>query len=209
MTPEAFDERKARQQFVRNRQKMVFTIAIAMLAVILVVALLVFFGVIGQGGTSTAKKLPNYGVTAPCATTDDTGVAKAVAPNYVTVRVRNATDKVGLADAISEELINRGFVTQTPNNYPGTEVMERTQIQFGKNAINQAYTLAGHFNDAVLVMDNREDQLIDVVVGATFQDLNDEEDVTTATDQPLTSIKGCVAADQMTNVPETKENINS
>ena len=37
-------------------------------------------------------------------------------------------------------------------------------IIFGKNAINQAYTVNSNFTDATMVMDDREDMLIDVVL---------------------------------------------
>lgn len=61
---------------------------------------------------------------------------------------------------------------QKIDNYSSTDV-ERTTIYFGKNAINQAYTLIGNFTDATMIMTAREDQLIDVVIGATFNDLQD------------------------------------
>ena len=199
--PEAFDERKARQQFVRDRQKIVFTIMIALLAVVLVVAFLFYFGVLGKSATTAAAEKPNYGVTAPCATTDGTGTAKSVAAGSVSVRVLNATGKAGLADAVSESLVNRGFTAKGVANYPGTKTFERTEIRFGKNGINQAYTLAGHFNDAILRMDDRADKLVDVIIGSTFSNLVDEDSVKTGTDQELTSIQNCVSPNQIKNLP--------
>ena len=53
-------------------------------------------------------------------------------------------------------------------------------IIFGKNAINQAYTVNSNFTDATMVMDDREDMLIDVVVGATFDNLQNQKKVPTA-----------------------------
>ena len=49
-------------------------------------------------------------------------------------------------------------------------------IVFGKNGVNQAYTVASNFTDAMLVMDDRQDQLIDVIVGATFENLQDTKE---------------------------------
>ncbi|PJM74204.1 hypothetical protein CS006_03520 [Bifidobacterium primatium] len=201
-SPEAFDERKARQQFVRDRQKIVFTIAIALLAVILVVAFLFYFGVLGKSSSAKAAEKPNYGVIAPCATTDNTGTAKTVANGNVTVRVLNGTDKSGLANAVSSALKNRGFVTKGVADYPGTTTLKRTEIRFGKNAINQAYTVAGHFNDAIMRMDDRSDKLVDVVIGSTFSTLTDENAVKTGADQQITSFQNCVAADKITNLPK-------
>ena len=80
---------------------------------------------------------------------------------------------------------------QKIDNYSSTDV-ERTTIYFGKNAINQAYTLIGNFTDATMIMTAREDQLIDVVIGATFNDLQDTNSspqsgktITTANTAPL------------------------
>ncbi|OXN00081.1 LytR C-terminal domain-containing protein [Bifidobacterium vansinderenii] len=201
-TPEAFDERKARQQFVRDRQKIVFTVAIGALAIALVVSFLFYFGVLGKTATTTNAAQPNYGVTAPCPTAADGATAKALNPSTINVRVLNGTDKAGLADAVSESLTNRGFVSKGVSNYPGTATIKRTEIRFGKNTINEAYTLAGHFNDAILRMDDREDKLIDVVIGSTFSDLVDEDKIATKTDADLTAIEGCKAADQMGDLPK-------
>lgn len=203
MNPQVQDERKARQQFVRDRQTVVFTVAIAVLAVALALSLLVFFGVIGNKtkSTGTASE-PNYGVTAPCPVAGEDGNALAVNTSSINVRVLNGTDKSGLADAVSSALELRGFVMQPASNYPGTEVIKRTEIVFGKNAINEAYTLAAQFNDAVLRMDDRQDKLIDVVIGSTFSDLNAEKDIHLPADKPLTKISGCVSADSMKDLPK-------
>lgn len=201
-TPEAFDERKARQQFVRDRQKIVFTVAIGALAIVLVISFLVYFGVLGKTETSANSVQPNYGVAAPCPTAAEGATAKAVNPSIINVRVLNGTDKVGLADAVSEALTNRGFVSKGVSNYPGTVTIKRTEIRFGKNTINEAYTLAGQFNDAILRMDDREDKLIDVVIGSTFSDLVDEDQISTKTDADLKSVEGCKAADQLGDLPK-------
>ena len=78
--------------------------------------------------------------------------------------------------------------------------VERTTIYFGKNAINQAYTLIGNFTDATMIMTAREDQLIDVVIGATFNDLQDTNS-SPQSGKTITNIEGCKAADSMTKLP--------
>lgn len=203
MTPQVQDERKARQQFVRDRQTVVFTVAIAILAVALVISLLVFFGILGKKPQSAnVESSPNYGVSVPCPVAGEAGNALAVANSSINVRVLNGTGKSGLADAVTSALAFRGFVTQPASNYPGTQVIKRTQVLFGKNAINEAYTLAAQFNDAILQMDDREDKLIDVVIGSTFSDLNNEKDIHLSTDKALTKIQGCVSADAMKSLPK-------
>ena len=91
----------------------------------------------------------------------------------ITVRVLNGTEFSGFAQAVSSALQNSEFNTQAAGNYTSSQV-ERTMIIFGKNAVNQAYTVNSNFTDAKMVMDDREDMLIDVVVGATFDNLQDQ-----------------------------------
>ena len=100
---------------------------------------------------------------------------------------------------MGEALANRGFSVQKIDNYSSTGV-ERTTIYFGKNAINQAYTLIGNFTDATMIMTAREDQLIDVVIGATFNDLQDTKS-SPQSGKTITNIEGCKAADSMTKLP--------
>ena len=121
----------------------------------------------------------------------------------ITVRVLNGTKFIGFAKAVSGALENREFNTQTPDNYTSSKV-ERTIIFFGKNAINQAYTVNSNFTDAMMVMDDRTDQLIDIVVGATFDNLQDTKKVPAAGKQ-LESFEGCVAADKLTDLPKADQ----
>ncbi|PJM78314.1 LytR C-terminal domain-containing protein [Bifidobacterium scaligerum] len=194
-----FDEREARKAYVRRRQTIVFSISGTLLAIFLVVAVLFNFHIFGLGEVSTARTEPNFGNAAPCAVKDANGKATYAANASVGVRVLNGTDHLGFAKAVGGALTNRGFSVQSIENYSSTSV-ERTTIYFGKNAINQAYTLAGNFTDATMIMTAREDQLIDVVIGATFSDLQDTES-SPKSGKEITNIEGCKAADSMTKLP--------
>lgn len=204
-----YDEREARKQYIRRRQRTVFSVVGAVLAVALVVALLFFFHVFGLGRVGAPVQAPNYGFTAPCTTTGDDGSpATTVDTPSVTIRVLNGTTFTGFAQAVSKGLENRGFTVQGfgtlhTNNNAGEALdtnVERTTIYFGRNAINQAYTLNDHFTDAIMVMDDREDTLVDVVLGATFKNLKDTDEVL-APGSPIEDIQGCQPADQMTDLP--------
>lgn len=197
------DEREARKAYVRRKQTIVFSISGAVMAVVFVIALLFNMHVFGLGLVSTPVAEPNYGNTAPCAVKGEDGKAKYVANGSVGVRVRNGTNRSQFAKAVSEALANRGFTITVVDSYSSTTV-ERTTIYFGKNAINQAYTLAGNFTDATMVMTAREDQLIDVVLGATFSDLK-ELSSSPQEGKEITEISNCVAADSMTNLPADDE----
>ena len=137
------DEREARKAYVRRRQTIVFSISGAVLAVVLVIALLFNFHVFGLGEVETPASQPNYGNAAPCAVKDSSGKAQYVSNASVGIRVMNGTSHGQFAKAVGEALANRGFSVQKIDNYSSTDV-ERTTIYFGKNAINQAYTLIHH-----------------------------------------------------------------
>lgn len=200
-----YDEREARKQYVRRRQHTVLTVTGAVLAVVLVVALLFFFHVFGLGRVATPATEPNYGVTAPCATPNEDGTPATTVDNRsITVRVLNGTDHSGFGQAVAEALQNREFQLQgDAGNYTSHNV-ERTTIYFGRNAVNAAYTVRNNFTDAVMVMDDREDALIDIVLGATFQDLTDPADVP-AVGSPIESFPNCQPADQMADLPAAIE----
>ncbi|MBT1162262.1 LytR C-terminal domain-containing protein [Bifidobacterium sp. SO1] len=213
---EHYDERQARKAYMRKRQGTVFSIAVTALAAALVISLLFYFHVFGLGSIKTAATKPNYGVTVPCVPKDSDGnPVKYVDNNKISVRVINGTQFAGFARAVAEELgTNRNFPNvQTGNWQTGTDKkgnavyntsVERTTIYFGKNAIPEAYTVNANFNDAVMIMDDRTDMLVDVVLGATFNDLIDQKDVPSS-DTEITSFAGCVAADKITNLPKAIE----
>ena len=196
--PEPLDEREARRQFVRRRQKMVFTIAVSALVVILVICGLIIFGSIGHTAKHATIAKPNYGVAVPC----PPDKSKLVNHPDIRVRVLNGTNKSGLATALASALRNRGFNMQDVADYPGKTETARTQIRFGASAIDRGYTVGSQFNDAVLIMDDRNDDLVDVVIGATFTDL-DDEDSNSVVGRKIEAIKGCQAdPSSMKNLPK-------
>lgn len=201
---EPFDERKARRQYVRRRQAVVFTILGCALAITLVISLLLFFHIIGSKPEASPAEKPNYGLVAPCPPADASGTpAQYLDNSKVTVRVLNGTKFSGLARAVGEALEIRNFNVTGITNYSSQKV-ERTTIYFGKNAINEAYTLNSDFTDAVLVMDDRPDTLVDVIIGASFNDLKTKKEVPGA-GAKITGIVGCKQADAITQLPKAIE----
>ena len=195
------DERVARRTYVRSRQIKVFTLVALVLAAALTISSLFFFHIFGLGIPATAAVQPNYGGVAPCAPKDSEGNNDAYLPNdKITIRVQNGTKFAGLAGAVGDALKNRQFVVNTVSNY-ASENVDRTTIYFGKNAIPEAYTVNGNFTDAKLVMDDRSDKLIDVVIGATFNDFTDLKN-TPAAGSPIVNITGCLDAASMKNLPK-------
>ena len=201
-----YDERAARKEFVRNRQKLVFSIASVVLVIAMVFSLLVFYGVIGRT-KKAAQALPNYGVAVPCLPTklNDSDQSdydgSRIDPGAISVRTINGTKQTGLAGAVRDELQNRGFKVDTTayslSDWQGT----RTTIYFTKNSIAQAYTLGSLFTDAILQMTSGDGTTIDLVIGPTFINLKSKTDPSASSDSKLANISGCVASDQLTDLP--------
>ena len=85
---QANDERAARKEYIRRRQKTVFSIVGAVMVVAMVVSLLFFFHVGGLGNVKSAAIQPNYGQQAPCPIKEaDGNKAKYVENRNITLRV--------------------------------------------------------------------------------------------------------------------------
>lgn len=195
---EHMDEREARREYIRHRQRIVFAIAGAVMAVVLVFATLVYTKVIDLQPDTVKTVQPNYGVKAPCAAKNQDGTPMKWPANDTTkVRVLNGTEFMGLGNAVYEELQNRHFTMAElqAGNYTSNKV-DRTMIVFGEQAINNAYALARNFSDAELVMDDRPDRLVDVVIGNTFNNLRSDKEMKKDGDA-IKDIEGCLSVDQM------------
>lgn len=189
------DERQARKAYVRQRQRTVFTIVGATMAVVLLFSSLVFTGVIDLEPDKKVTVQPNFGKPAPCAAKQDGKAMEWPANSAAPVRVLNGTKFRGLANAVGEALQQRQFnVTEIATNKDMT--VERTTIYFGENAINNAYQVARNFTDAQMVMDDRSDRLIDIVLGATFNDLRDETEMQ-SDGKTIKDFEGCLTIDEL------------
>ncbi|WEV52987.1 LytR C-terminal domain-containing protein [Bifidobacterium sp. ESL0798] len=184
------DERKARKEYVHHRQVRVFSTISAVLVVALVASFFVFFHTIGKSNAGVPQAQTNFGAPLVCVSNDsDKNPATYMQNGNIEVNVLNGTKSVGLAKAVGEALQNRNFNVSSVGDF-GSRRMERTTIYFGMNNIAQAYTVYSNFTDAKLVLDNRQDKVVSVVIGSTFTDLADKESIPAAGTQ-IKNIKGC------------------
>lgn len=122
--------------------------------------------------------------------------AMPVPYGQITVKVYNATNRVGLAGATAASLAERGFVIGAKETaavtYDG-----KARIIFGTTGVAQAYTLAAQIDGAVLILDPRADPSIDLALGAEFAELKPVETVTLDPAAPLVAPAGCTPFDQV------------
>ncbi|MDR2748646.1 MAG: LytR C-terminal domain-containing protein [Bifidobacteriaceae bacterium] len=167
------------------------------LASIFVIALVIISGVFDSFFEKTVAK-ESYDL--PCITPS---TDKAADYGNIHLRVLNASSHAGLGQAVNLALAQRGFSAHGYDNYDGGN-QNYTKIIFGVNSVKQAYTLAGVFPNAVLKMDNRADELIDVVIGEDFVNLKPDSDDSSNT--TISSPPNCKDPSQikMDQAPEHK-----
>ena len=122
--------------------------------------------------------------------------AMPVPYGQVTVKVFNATTRVGLAGATAAALAERGFVIGATENFSVT-YDGKARIIFGTAGVAQAYTLAAQLDGAVLILDPRTDPTVDLVLGAEFPELKAVDTVTLDPAAPLVAPPGCTPFDEV------------
>ncbi len=158
----------------RERQFLVFGLLVGVLVAISAIALAAYQGRIDPP-VNAAFQTPNpefeTTVTVPCPPADIGGAENMpLAPEQVAVRVRNGSDKTGLARDTLAVLSGRGYVATTPGatNWDNRTYADSIRIQFGVEGLRQAYTVARNFPTVEYVLDTREGAVVDVILGATF-----------------------------------------
>jgi hypothetical protein len=201
VTSPGYDQaRVERRRREHERQAVVFGVLIAFLAVCGIFALAVYSGAISSPfdrpfttvGVTEQKTYP-----VPCLPEVKNQPDGALPAAYSATRVRllNASDETGLAKAHQTVLADRGFVIVGAGDVDVS--LQESEIRFGRKGIVQAYTLAEQFPEIRLVLDDRKDPGVDLLIGSEFVAPLGVEDVDVAADQPLKNAKDCVAADSI------------
>ena len=187
---------------MHERQAVIFGLLVAFLVITGIGALAVYTGAVDAPFNKGFTSLQVDGELAvgkyPCQREGPRHVAYA----DVQVRVFNGTGKGGLGAANQEILTNRGFTVVLLGDLEDTAgkniTQDATQISYGLAGVAQAYTLAAHYPSPILVLDDRADATVDVVLGKNFENLVDEELVGLDGAVPLESRKDCVAVETLT-----------
>lgn len=222
MTSPGLDQaRVERRRREHERQAVVFGVLIAFLAVCGIFALAVYSGAISSPfnrpfntvGVAQQETFP-----VPClpAVEGQPDGALPVAYSDVEIKVLNASGEgptgigqTGLGGAYGNALTERGFqVTEVTN---AAKNLTYSELRFGKGGIVAAYTVAAHFPDIRLVLDDRKskDRTVDLLIGAQFEPPLDLADVSISADTPLTNAEGCVPTAEIDPQPRIGERESS
>lgn len=158
---------------MQERQTVIFGTLIAALLVIGLVAGAMWSGVlpspitvpINSGGVESPDP-----VTPPCPPADATWVPY----NEISVNVLNGTDTRGLAASTAARLLEIGVQISSEQN--GAPYGGVVKITTGPLGVSAAYTMAALFPSSQIVLDSREDETLDLLVGDGYEELVPEDE---------------------------------
>lgn len=101
-------------------------------------------------------------------------------PGGVTVNVYNSTLEPGFARTNADALAERGFQIGTVSNAQLADQHIRVLIISGREGLDQAFTVQKHFNGARVVLDGRDDDTVDAVLGEGHKGLKDPKKINDA-----------------------------
>jgi hypothetical protein len=191
-------ERRRRKH---ERQAVVFGLLIALLAVTGLVAVALYTGAI-ESPFDQPIHTPGAGddeaPTPPCLPAVEGQPDGPLPVPYAEVQVRviNASTTSGLAGAYSEVLVDRGFTVAVTGNL--ARAITKSELRFGVNGIVHAYTLAAHLPEVRMVLDDRQDAVVDVLLGEEYERPVPAEEVPLRADQPLQNAPDCRPAAELT-----------
>lgn len=204
MTIPAIDrDRLVRRRREHSRQIVLFGLLGTLLAAAFTLALLIFGGIIeapfAREFTSPHGAVDD--VTPPCLP-EVPGQPDGALPtpyDLVDLRVYNGSGIGQVGSAAQTVLNRRGFVINIVDNWP--EVVPINQLRFGKDGIVPAYTVAAHFPPIVMILDDRTDASVDLIMGDNYDQPIPADEVDLAADRPLLNIRGCEPASTLTPEP--------
>lgn len=190
-------QQQLRRRHTHERQAVVFGSILAGMALATLGAAAVYTDALDlplldrEFSTKAAEPTAAAPPPAPCPPADALPVPYA----EIQVRVLNGAGTSGLAGSVATELSGRGFGVSGADNYP-TTLGSVAQIHFGAAGTAAAYTVAAQLDGEVLVLDQREDAGVDLVLGEAYTTLLDPATIVLDPATPLTGVEGCVPLEE-------------
>ena len=195
------DGRALRRRHMHERQAVVFGVLLACLAVAGLGSAAMYTG---------ALSLPFLDRPFSAEPTEDAAATKVycppegalpVPPDQITVDVYNSTKIAGFGSRTKEALADFGFVVGTVDN-TDAEAPGVGRIIYGVQGSAAAYTLYSYAPGATLVLDGRQDAVVDIVLGADFALVPDDTQVGLDPAVPLVGPEACIPLAEATPAAE-------
>jgi hypothetical protein len=92
-------------------------------------------------------------------------------PSTVRLKVYNATDRTGLANAAKKQLLAAGFRNITTHN--ASDAVEATaEVRYGPAGVGAAYLVRAHVKNSTAAPDDRKDASVDLILGNDYTTVN-------------------------------------
>lgn len=184
--------RAARRRHLQQRQTVIFGTLVAVLLVAALLGGAMWSGVIPSpvnvpinSGEAGAEPEP---VVPPCPPEDTLPVPYS----EISANVYNGTDRQGLASQTAASLQNLGIATGDGENGPSYGGVVR--LTTGVAGVAAAYTIAPLFSASQIVVDAREDDSVDVLLGAEYESLVTGGESTLDPEEPIPAPENCQPA---------------
>lgn len=189
-----------RRRHRHERQAALFGVLIAALIAVALGAFAIFTDAIpapfARDFTTAAPDAAQVTPTPPCPPAG----TMPVAYQDVQVTVLNATRRGGLATDTAKALTARGFTVLSTGNSTSA-VTGVARVRFGAAGVGAAYTLAAQIEGVTLVLDDRVDASVDLVIGPEFGSLLDPATIGLDPTIALIGTDGCVPLAEALPVP--------
>ena len=197
-TPQGSRRRVVRRHR-RERQVLVFGVIVIAIAAIVFIAMGIYKGTI-KGPFDIAFVTPQAEFTSDITLVCPPSNSTPLDPSEVAVRVLNGSEQPGIAKTTLDDLEGRGFVPLGAINW-NREYQHTARIMFGETGVLKAYTVALQFPTAELVLDDRKNATVDVVLGAEFTSIVDPLDPQLDPDTELAANSQCLPVNQVEPEP--------
>ncbi|MFY9262360.1 MAG: LytR C-terminal domain-containing protein [Actinomycetaceae bacterium] len=154
---------------IQQRQTVIFGSISTVLAVLLLLGLLAWTGVIPMPTREFSRPPEEVVAPPPC----PVGDGAPVELNYISTRIYNSTNATGLATALGHDLATLGINVIETSNWNDKTVPEPIRMFAGPNGVNAAYTLLAYLPEAIIVFDpTNTSEIVDVVIGKNWTAVN-------------------------------------
>lgn len=182
--------RATRRRRLQQRQTVIFGGLITILLVAALLAGAVWSGLLPAPFTREFSREDDAAgqVVQPCLPDG----ATAVPLGSITANVYNGTDTAGLAATTGQALGAAGVLVNQQANWPQGTYEGAVQIVTGPLGVTAGYSLARLFPDAVVTLDGRSDESVDVVLGSGYTKMLSADEIAALDPEAaLTSPEDC------------------
>lgn len=114
-----------------------------------------------------------------------------VAFEDLSVNILNSTQTAGLGARSADDVREHGIKVESVGN-AGELYLGSAKIVTGFDTLAEAYTVADLVADSVIYIDERTEDVIDIVLGSSFTDIRKTDELQLVQGEPIPAPEGCI-----------------